>query len=170
MSRKLPKASNEQLDRAHRHDYLTRVTLGQDPETAAAEIGLPKSYARDLLSDPSSLVTMAQIQSRVSNSLASHGASLVSGAIQILDESLNGGTVDERVHLAAKVVTSSGILTGYAHASTDHLEHQVRIKELSDRLRFLTKLESIGVSEQEWTIAMRPAAVVSNPRGRPRKP
>lgn len=164
----VPGTDSPSGDPADRQDLLTRIALGESLESAAEIIGIPISVCSAWLADPTSQIRIGEIRSGFAQSLAANGASVVASALEVVGDSLISGQWDERAEAAAKLVVASGAMGRVFGDATAHLDTLVKLREQADRLAFLDKLRELGLTEEEWSLMMRPSAP-SAPRGRPRK-
>jgi hypothetical protein len=161
--------TNPSGDPADSHDVLTRIALGETPESAAVEIGVPLSVVQEWLRESSAQVEIGEIRASLVQSLAANGASIVSAALEVLGDALSSGTWDDNSNMAAKLVMSSGVMGRVFADATNQIETRLRLREHVNRLAFLDKLKAMGLSEEEWNYMMRPVPTGSAPRGRRRK-
>ena len=146
-----PDFLRDTADALRRRAIMTDLVIGVTVESAAEEHDVEVTIVEEWLRDPQFIAEMNALRAQLANSFASHGAQIVSSALEVLDSRLA-----DDPKLAAQLVIASGVLErgGAPEGAPDPLELKIRALERASRVRWLEKLEAMGMSEEEWFATM----------------
>lgn len=138
-----------------RREIMTDLVMGMSAQSVADDHDVELTVIEAWLSDPHFIAEMNALRAQLANSFAAHGAQIVSSALEVLEEKVSGDP-----KLAAQIAIASGVLERGAspNGAPDPLELTIEALERASRIRWLKKLEALGLSEEEWwaTLGAKP--------------
>lgn len=134
-----------------RREIMTDLTMGLSTQSVAADHDVAVAVIEEWLRDPHFIAEMNALRAQLASSFAAHGAQIVSSALEVLEEKVPGDP-----KLAAQIAIASGVLErgGSSNVAPDPLELTIQALERASRIRWLKKLEALGLSEEEWWATM----------------
>lgn len=130
-----------------RRAVMTDLLVGLSLESVAEDHDIEVAVVEQWLRDAQFVAEMNGLRAQLANSFAAHGAQIVSAALEALEN-----RVADDPKLAVQLVIASRVLErgGAAQGAPDPQELTIIALERASRIRWLKKLDELGLSEEEW--------------------